>query len=71
GRRLPRSDDNQRRELYCASVLMLLKPWRTFQELRPSNMSWEDSFQAFLRVAPRRTHQIIQNLQHYYRCSDA
>lgn len=71
GQFLPRNDEADLANLYYASVLMLLKPWRTISELKQYEESWSDAYQFFLASASSRQRQIIGNLQHMYRCEDA
>ena len=56
GPMLPRNDDPERRSFYCASVLMLLKPWR---DLHLPNQTWEDALLQFLMGSTTDVHRII------------
>lgn len=71
GRYFPRADDAELRPFYCASVLVLLKPWRRLSELRLPGCSWEQSLQAFLDSASKCVHDIIGNIQFFYDSRDA
>ncbi|KAJ3559330.1 hypothetical protein NM688_g415 [Phlebia brevispora] len=71
GRFIPRSDDADQKELYSASILMLMCPWRNIRELKTNGGSWAQSLSDFMSVAPRPIHAIVDNLQHFYSCSDA
>ncbi len=71
GRFLPRNDDQDIHDLYCASVLALAKPWQELPDLKDEWKSWDEEFEDFLRTCPKRLRDIIGNLQHFYRCGDA
>jgi hypothetical protein len=69
GSRLPRRDDAGIRSLYCASMLLLLKPWRRIEDdLKHPNETWEQAFQSFSNAAPPKTHDVMSNIQYYYEC---
>lgn len=65
---LPRSEDDA---LYCASMLMLLKPWRNPRDLKPELATWKESFQLFIANSDKRVLDIIHNIEYYYQTSDA
>lgn len=65
---LPRCEDDA---LYCASMLMLLKPWRNPNELKAEFATWKETFQLFTSNADKRVLDIIQNIEYYYQTSDA
>ncbi|CAK5270204.1 unnamed protein product [Mycena citricolor] len=68
----PRRDDNERRDFYCASMLMLLKPWRKLEDdLKTNSQSWQEAFAAFLESAPERTCDLLANIQFYHSCQSA
>jgi hypothetical protein len=70
GRWLPRNDRPQERELYCASILTLLKPWSELSDLKTDTESFKHAFNSFLSAASKQTHDIIENIQFYYECYD-
>lgn len=44
----PHRDDKQCHDLYCAAMLMLLKPWHNLSiDLKPAGMSWRAAFDGF------------------------
>ena len=47
GRRLPSREDPDTYDFYCASILMLLKPWRQLCDLKGSSESWSDAYSRF------------------------
>ncbi len=71
GRFLPRNDDQDIHDLYCASILTLARPWRELLDLKAGWRSWDEEFEQFIPSCPKRLRDIIGNLQHYYRCGDA
>ena len=56
GPSLPRNDDQERRPFYCASVLMLLKPWRDIRRLKEQEQIWENALESFLAGATPDIH---------------
>ncbi|KZO91841.1 hypothetical protein CALVIDRAFT_468509, partial [Calocera viscosa TUFC12733] len=66
----PRADREDTRALYCASMLMLLKPWRTMSDLKGEGGSWEQAYQEYLVHAPQRCKDIIANIQYFYECKN-
>ena len=65
---LPRSDRASDRELYCASILALLKLWTSLSDLKTDTENFEEVFMSFLNNAPKKTLDIIENIQYYYEC---
>lgn len=66
----PRNDRPAERELYCASMLVLLKPWKDLSELKTDDETFEQVFASFIDTAPKMTLDIIENIQYYYECYD-
>lgn len=71
GPHFPRADDEDQHELYCCSVLVLLKPWRKLQDLKLNYRSWKDALQAYLDTNPPYVRRIMANLQFYYHSADS
>jgi hypothetical protein len=67
----PRSDRPAEMEVYCASILALLKPWNDMSELKTENETFEQVFDTFVDGAPKRMLDIIKNIQYYYECYDS
>ena len=44
---------------YCASMLMLLKPWRSLDDLKLPGQSWVQAFEIFYERAPAAFKRII------------
>jgi hypothetical protein len=70
GHWFPRNDRPNCTELYCASVLALLKPWTDLSDLKREGESFERSFNTFIGQATKKTRDIIENIQYYYECYD-
>lgn len=69
GRFLPRRSEQ---DLYYASVLVLLKPWRNLHELAPApGQTWRAQYEEFLHGANAFTRRLVDNLDHRYECEDA
>ena len=66
----PRNDRPHERELYSASMLALLKPWNDLSGLKLNTETFEHAFEAFVDGAPKKTLDIIENIQYYYECYD-
>ena len=66
----PRNDRSGERELYCASMLALLKPWSELSQIKGSNETFGHVFDSFINHASKRTLDIIENIQYYYECYD-
>jgi hypothetical protein len=66
----PRNDRPREREVYCASILTLLKPWNDLSELKTDAESFEQVFESFVTSASKKMLDIIENIQYYYECYD-
>lgn len=71
GRWLPSKYDTEQSDLYAASILLLLKPWRTLRELKTETESFDTSLSRFLQTASTFTLDIIANFQYYHNCANA
>ncbi|KAF9470391.1 hypothetical protein BDN70DRAFT_821443, partial [Pholiota conissans] len=65
---LPRPDMGDR-EKYCMTMLTLFRPWRTGQELKRVDQSWDEAFIEYQFSA--RDTTLINNLNLKYECLDA
>jgi len=65
-----RSDNDLERDLFRASMLMLLKPWRKLHELKSITETFESAYEQFTSQADERWKRVIANVQYYYECSD-
>jgi hypothetical protein len=69
GRYFPRNDDPYITDFYFASVLTLLKPWRSLAtDLKEENESWSSAFDSFIATAPERVKSVITGLQYFHEC---
>ncbi|KAF8809982.1 hypothetical protein BYT27DRAFT_7209905 [Phlegmacium glaucopus] len=59
-----------KRDIYCAIMLVLLKPWNDLADLKIGGKSFEESFQLLVNGATKKTLDIIENIQYYYECYD-
>lgn len=65
GRWFPRRDDPAIYPFYCASMLLLLKPWRNLNtDLKGADESWEEAFERFSANADARTRLILSSIQY-------
>ncbi|KAF8529413.1 hypothetical protein JB92DRAFT_2633518, partial [Gautieria morchelliformis] len=71
GRYFPRRDDAEVEDFYCASMLALLKPWRSLHSLKSNLITWWQAFDTFHEAALERMRDIIANIQYNYDCEDA
>jgi hypothetical protein len=73
GRRFPRGDDPDTYDFYCASMLMLLKPWRDLnRDLKRSGETWAESFAAFRETAASLEDQaILSGIAYLHDCETA
>lgn len=72
GRWFPRANDPDMRPFYCASMLLLLKPWRDVcTDLKTPNQSWEEAFVNFVSGAPQKILDMISGIQYFHECRTA
>jgi len=72
GRWFPRSDDEETKPFYCASILALLKPWRDLgNDLKQPGQTWERAFDGFLGDASWKEKRVISGLQYFHECASA
>ncbi|KAJ3538129.1 hypothetical protein NM688_g6564 [Phlebia brevispora] len=73
GRWFPRNDDPDVHEYYCASMLLLLKPWRNIAtDLKTIDQTWEQAMDAFLDslIPAERAHALfmLSGVQYFHDC---
>ena len=68
GANLPRCDQGNR-EYYCSTMLVLFKAWRTGNDLRLKDLSWDESFSEY--NFSERDVRIMKNSNIRYECLDA
>ncbi|EMD37981.1 hypothetical protein CERSUDRAFT_72611 [Gelatoporia subvermispora B] len=72
GSYFPRNDDPGIADFYCASMLVLLKPWRDLsRDLKAKNESWMDALGRFIECAPKKTRDIMSGIQYFHECRSA
>ena len=70
GKWFSRFDEENGKDLYRASMLMLLKPWRNLHQLKNITDTFENAYEQFISHADQKSLRIITNIQYYYECSD-
>ncbi|KIJ60978.1 hypothetical protein HYDPIDRAFT_177190 [Hydnomerulius pinastri MD-312] len=65
---VPRPDKGDR-EFYCSTMLALFKPWRSGNDLKSKDQSWDSAFHSHL--FENRDLKIMQNMNVRYECLDA
>lgn len=70
GQWFPRNDDPSTDELYCASMMALLAPWRSLDNLKADDETFRTSFDRFLKTTSPRILRFLSNIQYFYECSD-
>ncbi|KAI9069329.1 hypothetical protein FKP32DRAFT_1556688, partial [Trametes sanguinea] len=64
----PRNDDPDVRDFYCASMLMLLKPWRDLRQLKLPSQTWQEAFEDFRATLPSEMRYVLEGIQYYHDC---
>ena len=60
GRWFPKRDPTlPQHAYYCASMLMLLKPWRSLDDLKPHGQTWVQAFDDFYEQAPAAFKRVM------------
>lgn len=70
GRWFARSDKANEKELFQASMLSLLKPWRTLADIKHGHSTFEEAYNEFYNQTDKRMKRVIENIQYYHECSD-
>jgi hypothetical protein len=66
-----RNDDPSYRELYCASMALLLKPWRSISELKQTGETFEGNWETYLDALSDRKRRVVDNIQYFHECADS
>lgn len=54
---------------YCASMLLLLKPWRSIAtDLKTENETWQVALESFVSEAPAHIRRIMCGIQYFHEC---
>jgi len=67
---IPRNDYNEDFPLYCATMLVLLVPWRTIGAIHRNSASLDDEFHNFMQKATLDQLTFMKNVQYFYESSD-
>lgn len=57
--------------MFEASMLALLKPWRSICELKCPHETFRNRLDEFLATAPQNIHRTITNIEFFHECSEA
>jgi PIF1-like helicase len=69
GRFFPRRDERETYPFYCASMLLLLKPWRNIDtDLKSPMQTWESAFDDFMQDIPRKYRNMLSGIQYFHEC---
>ena len=71
GLSIPRRDCPEIKERHAHLMLILLKPWISVTQLKPTGMTWADAYESFLTQCSVRTKRIIENMQILHECHDS
>jgi len=66
----PKPDPETENGLFKASMLTLMKPWRSVNDLKLSDQTFRQVFDQFIADAPEETRTTINNINFYHECSD-
>lgn len=67
---IPRKDRDDARERYCRSILTLVVPWRSIQDLCDLNQTWEQAFEARHVKITAESYKLIDNIQLLHECKN-
>ncbi|KAF8120371.1 hypothetical protein EV363DRAFT_1084217, partial [Boletus edulis] len=67
----PNAKDESTEDLYCASMLTLLRPWRKLEDIKGHQDSFRNAFNQFMKKATPTDRDIICGIQYYYDCRNA
>ena len=67
--KFPQGEDDDSHELYCATMLMLLKPWRDVRsDLKADYETWHDAFESFKSNATIEHLCIVSGVNYMSNC---
>lgn len=59
-------------DFYCASMLMLLKPWRSLRlDLKSESESWSEAFESFLQSCSNEWRSLVSGINYLHQCQSA
>lgn len=67
----PDSKDNSKVNLYFASMLALLCPWRCLQDIKAQDETFKSAFESFITTASQTDLDVISGIQYHYDCKNA
>ncbi|KAI4527076.1 hypothetical protein K523DRAFT_222467, partial [Schizophyllum commune Tattone D] len=68
GAQLPRNNDPEQADFYCASMMLLLQPWRNLTDLKAPGATWKDAFAIFLSTATEAQKRFLAGVQYFHEC---
>ncbi|KAJ3567669.1 hypothetical protein NP233_g6214 [Leucocoprinus birnbaumii] len=66
----PRNDNEELKELYCAFMLLLFRPWRQWPDILGGNSTFRQVFDGFMTSSPVHIRKTLDNIQYYYSSMD-
>ena len=67
----PKRDVEGADTLFHASMLALLKPWRSIRDLKMDDEHFQDAFHNFMLEASDETTNVVENIQFFHECADS
>ena len=67
----PKRDSSNSNGLFEASMLTLLKPWRSLSRSKDDNETFQNAYNLFLSTASDNIPGTIENIQFYHDCSQS
>lgn len=67
GQWFPRANDG---ELFYASMLALLRPWRSILDIKNQNETFASAYNRYMEHVPEHITRIISNIQYFHECAD-
>lgn len=67
----PRPNHPSNENLYFASILALLLPWRHLEHIKDHHETFLSAFNAFLETASQSNLDVIAGIHYYYECKEA
>ncbi len=69
GQWFAKRDDENPNGLFEASMLALLKPWRSLSDLKEEHETFQQAFTTFLSIALEDTRNTVENIEFFHECS--
>ena len=71
GRWFPKRDDCGDNTFFHASMLALLKPWRSLRDLKRDEQHFRHAFAEFMLHASEDAKNVVENIQFFHECADS